>query len=227
MNQNLNEVEIFEGLFDEETNVFRNVKILGLKSQNGYSYDAKAAESAVGLYEGAPVYIDHQIKGNRSYNDRIGYVENSRWVETEQNVRGDLVLNPHHPRFAQCKFDAQNKSKNVGLSHSIIGRMNSKTKIIESISKVESVDIVSCAATTSSFYEQEFKEQEDHDIKLQETIQSLQKEVEELKIKLNSLPDQFNEVIKGLKVKEKPEARAYVPQVKPTSYEDFIKNLKS
>lgn len=201
----------------DETNVFRNVKILGLKSQNGYSYDAKAVEKAAPLYENAPVYIDH-VKGARSYADRIGFIQNPRIQE--QELYGDFVLNPKHKLAEQVLWDAEHGTTGVGFSHRADGALNKKTGIVESITSVLSVDIVASPATVTNFFESMQEEAVTHD-----KLEELSKQNDELKLQLAEVVKQVNE----LQTKTKTKPQAIVPvavEATKDSYSDFLKRIK-
>lgn len=214
MNQ-INEMIMLEGDIDEN-NVFVNVKILGQQSSNGYSYDLKAMEKAVPLYENAPVYLDHGKKNEaRPYSCRVGYIKNARLVEND--VRANFVMNPHHERSQSILWDAKNGTPQFGFSHSISGNLNSKTKIVESIDKVFSVDLVNTPATTKTIFEN-FDEVE----LLKNEIISLKEENKRVNEKFEEITNEF----KKLKAK-KPEALGIQVPVQINDYETFIKKLNS
>lgn len=229
----LKEFTIFEGQADD-TNVFRNVKILGLTSKNGYSYDAKAVAKAVPLYENAPVYVDH-AKGNRSYADRIGYIQNPRLQEAD--IHGDFILNPKHKLAEQVLWDAQHGTSGVGFSHSIDGALNKKTNIVESIDKVFSVDLVAGPACTKSIFESQIKEEDDID-ELRKLVNELALAVAEIKASLAEVKPaseslkatqaSINEKLDKL-TKTKPQyivPSAAEPVKVQDTYADFIKKIK-
>ncbi len=221
----INEFIMFEGTSDEN-NVFVNVKLLGSISQNGYSYDLAAMEKAVPLYEGVAVYLDHAVKNApRSYNDRIGYISSPRFCN--ESIMGNFVLNPHHPRANQIIFDAKNQTPSVGFSHSITADMNPKKKLVESINKVFSVDLVSGPATTKNIFES-INEVEAEKNLLNENINILKSQIEELKennTKLNKALEELNVEFKKIKSK-KPEAIAPTAQPSALNYDSFIKKIK-
>lgn len=215
---NLNEtIELEEGTWEENT--FKNVLLLSPKSRNGRTYNTKAIQEAKTLYMDAPVYLDHGTK-NRNYSERIGVIKNAYY--NEPNLYGDLTINPKHPMSEAVIWDIKNKTNKVGLSHSIDGVM--KDKIVETISRVYSVDIVDSPACTSNFFEQQMNEENE----LKNSIENLNNRfsaVEEgLKVKLNEL--EIN--IKELK-REKPVAIApkVVSANKTDAYSDWLKKIKS
>lgn len=144
---------------DRESGVIRNVKLLGLVSKNGREYLREACSKALNLYEGVPVNIDHQRKQDageaRSYRDRIGYVSSPSL--REDGVYGDININRGVAEYDQIMEDAEKRTPGVGMSHESMGRIrrDGNRVIVEAITKVKSVDLVSGPATTSSLFEAE------------------------------------------------------------------------
>jgi hypothetical protein len=142
---------------DRAAGVIRGVKLLGLSSRNGRRYREDALTSAIGLYEGAKVNINHP-KGHplspRDYQDRLGVV---RGVEfrTGEGLFGDLHFNPKHALSEQLVWDAEHAPQNVGVSHNVLARTrrNGDETVVEAITKVQSIDLVADPATTSGLYE--------------------------------------------------------------------------
>src|SRR3954469_20682359 len=143
---------------DRAAGVIRGVKLLGLSSRNGRRYREDALLSAVGLYEGAKVNINHP-KGSplspRDYQDRLGVI---RGVEFRAGVGlfGDLHFNPKHVLSEQLVWDAEHAPQNVGLSHNVLARTvrEGNETLVEAITKVQSIDLVADPATTSGLFEQ-------------------------------------------------------------------------
>ena len=131
---------------DREAAVIRRVKILGMESRNGRRYLPEALASAVGLYEGVKVNVNHP-KGDprapRDYQDRIGVL---RRVELRggEGLLGDLHFNPKHALAEQLMWDAEHAPENVGFSHNVQARTSREGErlVVEEIVKVESVDLV-------------------------------------------------------------------------------------
>ncbi|MCH8922640.1 MAG: hypothetical protein IIA67_05775, partial [Planctomycetes bacterium] len=161
MNQVLQEFVDSRGVqlgVDREAGVLKGVKILGLQSRNGRSYLPEALSSAAVLYEGAKVNVNHP-KGNplapRDYQDRIGLIRNVTFRSGE-GLFADFHFNPKHPLSEQLVWDAEHAPENVGFSHNVQARTRRQGEklIVESISKVQSVDLVSDPATTRGLFEQ-------------------------------------------------------------------------
>ena len=144
---------------DREAGVLRGVKILGLKSRNGRSYLPEALSAAAALYEGAKVNVNHP-KGNplapRDYQDRIGLIRNVTFRSGE-GLFADFHFNPKHPLSEQLVWDAEHAPENVGFSHNVQARTRRQgdNLFVESISKVQSVDLVADPATTRGLFEQD------------------------------------------------------------------------
>ena len=143
--------------FEPHRGVIRGVKLLGLRSQNGRRYSVAALRSAVSLYEGAKVNVNHPDRGPmaaRDYRDRLGVVRNVR-LEASSGLFGDLHYNPKHALAQQLEWDAEHTPQNVGLSHNVLAktRRDGEGVLVEAITRVQSVDLVADPATTSGLFE--------------------------------------------------------------------------
>lgn len=137
---------------DKAAGKIHNVKVLGLVSLNGRRYSPQAVASAVKLYEGKRVNVDHSI-GSRSYRDRIGYLSNITLKNKE--LYGTLNVNPRHAIAEQLFWDAENAPGNVGLSHDCKGTVEAVAgeQTVTEIKSVRSVDLVGDPATTKGLFE--------------------------------------------------------------------------
>lgn len=140
---------------DAEAGVVRGVKILGLESQNGRSYDRSAIGKAKGLYEGAKINIDHPATPGtpRGTRDRFGVLREVN--ERSDGLYGDVHYLKSHPMAGPFCEAAERMPSMMGFSHNIEGktaRRDGKT-IVEEITKVRSVDLVSDPATTRGLFE--------------------------------------------------------------------------
>lgn len=145
------------GRVNREAGLIHDVMVLGAVSQNGRTYSRAAMRGAVPLYEGRPVYVDHDTTSTtRGYRDKIGRLINVRLDEAANQIRADLAVNPEHPTAAQLFWDAANNPAAVGLSHDAEGTevtTPSGERVVESIARVRSVDLVADPATTRTLYE--------------------------------------------------------------------------
>lgn len=85
----------------------------------------------------------------------MGVLQNVTYREG-QGLFGDFHYNPKHALAEQLVWDAQHSPSSVGLSHDAEGkavRRDGKV-IVESITKVHSVDLVADPATASGLFEQ-------------------------------------------------------------------------
>lgn len=144
---------------DLEKSIIHGVKLLGLNSKNGRTYRQSAVESAVPLYEGAKVNINHpegKPSAPRNYQDRLGIIRNVEFREND-GLFGDLHFNPKHPCAEMFLYDAQMQPTAVGMSHNILAKAvtENKKQVIEEIQRVVSVDVVADPATTASLFESE------------------------------------------------------------------------
>ena len=86
---------------DREAGILRGVKVLGLESKNGRSYQPSALQRAASLYEGAKVNVNHPAgnpTGPRDYRDRIGQIK-SVVMRAGEGLFGDFHFNPKHARW--------------------------------------------------------------------------------------------------------------------------------
>ncbi len=142
---------------DRQSGVIRGAKLLGLESKNGRSYLPEALGQAIGLYEDAKVNVNHP-RGNptspRDYQDRIGAIRNVTF-QSGEGLFGDFHFNPKHALAEQLAWDAEHASENVGFSHNVeakVGRRGDRV-VVESIMRVQSVDLVADPATTRGLFE--------------------------------------------------------------------------
>lgn len=151
------EVVITEGADFSEPGWIRNVKICGLKSKNGREYRPEALRQALPLYDSAAIYVNHAAKGQRvrTAQERWGRIHNPRFVEGDGS-RGDVQYLESHEMTPRILEDLKKGLGFFGLSHVIdgAGKTEKGTLMVGTISRVESVDLVSDPATVKSLREQ-------------------------------------------------------------------------
>lgn len=149
----------YSGAVDREAGIIRGVAILGPQSKNGYAYALEAVQKAVPLFEGARFFLDHPRKsddaetsGVRGVRELAGCIEN---VHTDgAKLRGDMRVLKH---AAELVFNiAEQMPDKAGLSINARGKMveQNGARIVEEITAVKSVDLVTAPATTESLFEQ-------------------------------------------------------------------------
>lgn len=143
---------------DRENGVIRGVKILGYESKNKRRYTRAAIERAAHLYENAAVFADHpggRAQGNRRVADRVGTLMGVH--VRESGLFADLHYFRSHALAGTIADAAEANSPGIGLSHVAEGttRREGDLTIVEEITRVVSVDIVSNPATTRSLFESE------------------------------------------------------------------------
>ena len=158
--ESLTEQSFCEGVtVDRENGVIRGVKLIGLESKNGRGYTPKALQEGKALYEGAKVNVNHP-KGSprspRDYQDRLGVIKGVSFREAD-GLYGDLHYNPKHAIAEQLAWDAEHNPRIVGFSHNAEGVLSRKggRTLVESLTKVISVDLVADPATTAGLFEHE------------------------------------------------------------------------
>lgn len=137
-----------------------NVKILGLVSKNGRRYSEQCLREAVSLYEGKPLCNDHPSGDVESRNpdDVLGYFRNVRF-QAGDGLRADLHFTRRGELAESVKIASKDNPKLYGFSHNIprggsVSRIDSSgTQIVESITKVNSIDLVTKPATTDGMFE--------------------------------------------------------------------------
>lgn len=141
---------------DSDAYVIRGVRVLGAVSRNGRTYAEDAMRRAVGLYEGARLNFNHLDRANaareRHFEDWVGELRNVRYVEAEKALRGDAHILQSDPRTPKLMEAARRFPRSFGLSHVAEGREN-KSRIVEHIEAVASVDIVTTPATNVGLFE--------------------------------------------------------------------------
>jgi hypothetical protein len=155
--------DIFRGTtplrVDRELGVIHGAKLLGVVSSNGRTYTLAGIRKAAGLYEGKVVNIDHRAKPNqpRSAHDRFGRVVNV--VVKDDGLYGDVEYLRSHPMADRVAEAAERMPGIYGMSHDAWGEGNNspgkKATVIESITNVNSVDLVCDPATVKGLFEQE------------------------------------------------------------------------
>ena len=147
-----------EGGIDKTAFVLKGVKVLGLQSKHGYSYNALGLKAAVGLYEGLAIKAaGHPQPGQPmgvQYADKLGFLRNARFVDG-QGIYGDVHLNPHQKLSEPLMWDAENDPNGVGLSHEAVATGGTKTPggVIEGIKSVHALAVVTDPATTKGLFE--------------------------------------------------------------------------
>ncbi len=144
--------------------VIQNLVILGSESKNKRTYTAECMRNAVasGIYEGCQGYVNHpneeEIRlGRRDVMHLAGQFTRLVFHESEMKVRGDFEVIPNDSAGAKFLNIARSMPNVAGLSHNVIAtaRTEGNIEIIESIDSVQSVDLVSCPATTNGMFEAE------------------------------------------------------------------------
>jgi hypothetical protein len=149
------------GQIDRAAGVIRDCKILGEQSRNAppnnNSYPRSTREKAIPLIENSVVFFDHPERSNggapRSVRDRMGVLRNVR--EKGDGLYGDWHFPPKHPLADSICWEAENRpdfgfsiNGEAGEVRQVGGR-----KIIDSLARIISVDLVGRPATTAGLFE--------------------------------------------------------------------------
>ena len=161
------ETQITKENIDIESRTIKNVLVLQEKSANNRIYPKEVQEKAVPLYEGVKSFAYHYEKDKkeeRRVKDLIGKFTNPHYENGQ--IRADLKLLKNQSDFITDL--AEMNIKGVGFSHIAKGVVAKKGEIeeVEEITKVVSVDLVIDPATTTAFFEDiNRKEQDEMDMK--------------------------------------------------------------
>jgi len=152
------EMALNEGVADEVDGLIKNVKILGFTSKNKRKYTESCMVQAQSLYEGKSIYVSHKRKGEtmRDAGDRFGRLQNVHYVKGK-GLFGDLQHLTSHPMAGRVREDLTKKLNYFGLSHDADGEGfvdKDGFSVVENITRVNSVDLVSDPATCNSLMEQ-------------------------------------------------------------------------
>ena len=136
--------------------VIEGVKIVGLKSRNGYSYQPGALEAAKALYEDTPVWVLHpntreKRRSSRQLDEHFGHLQGI-YMQAD-GLYGNLHVKQSHPMAAPIL--ASLPEHKYGLSHNAVVEMNADETEVTKIVSVNSVDLVDNPATTTNLFEEE------------------------------------------------------------------------
>ena len=151
-----------EELEDGGGTMVRGMKLLGLESKNGRTYDTHGVRSTGSdRLTGARVFLNHpaQATDARRYEDQIGSVVSARYREGQGHF-GDVRFNPKHAVYEQLMWDIRNNPSGLGMSINASLKVNRRRDsagriVVEGIHSIRSVDIVTHPATTNGVFEHE------------------------------------------------------------------------
>lgn len=141
---------------DREGGWIRGVKILGRQSQNNREYLPSALNDAARLYEGCDVNIDHPSPKDATRNRGVleGWGRLTNIAVREDGVYGDLRYLREHPS-TPVLLERIDAGFGIGLSHNADGKgRHERGKLmVEHITRVRSVDLVTRPATNRTLFE--------------------------------------------------------------------------
>ncbi len=142
-----------EAVIDRENKIIKDVVLLTKTSLNNREYTADCRRKALSLFEGAKAFYNHIKKGetHRDVRDLIGKYQNVR--EDGDKIKGDL----HLIDGTESLLSVAERMPDV-VGNSIHGQGRYKREngkdIVDEITKVHSVDVVTDPATTVSLFEE-------------------------------------------------------------------------
>jgi len=144
-----------EATIDRDSGIVRNICILSPVSKNNRVYTPQAIANSVRLFEGTKAFANHPKRSERGevrdVRDLIGKYFNIR-VE-DGKLRGDLEVLESHKNWVFPL--AEQAPELVGMSINAQGKVfrRGEREMVESITSVRSVDLVSEPAATISLFE--------------------------------------------------------------------------
>ena len=135
----LERVTLAEGWMDGDYNVL----LIRAGTANGLRFSEELLAYAAGQFQGAPVFVDHQPRGQpfRSVRDLVGQVSHAHYDETLAAIRGRLSL-ARQSRWLQELIATFGEQPHIlGLSADLWLRRDREGRVL-AIETVNSVDIV-------------------------------------------------------------------------------------
>lgn len=219
-----------ESQVDKEKMVIKNLSILGSKSKNGRDYTDRAMNSLTRLMEGAPSYNRHKKNGDSRdvKTDLIGNFVNAR--RDGNRVRADLQLLEKEKWLLEV---AEKMPKVTGFSIDADGDLSGDHKIVEDITKINSIDLVDKPATNVGLFEevQEPMAMTDDEKKemarLQEEVKSFSVEKAKIQEERAKIEEEKKKVeVEKRKISIKEQAEKELPkEYATTSFLRILENL--
>lgn len=144
-----------EATIDRDSNIIRNICLLSPVSKNNRIYTPQGIANSVRLFEGAKAFANHPRRSERGevrdVRDLIGKYLNIRLEDGK--LKGDLEVLESHKSWVFPL--AEQAPELVGLSINAQGKVfrRGEREVVESITLVRSVDLVSEPAATLNLFE--------------------------------------------------------------------------
>lgn len=143
---------------DEQTGIIRDVKLVGLESENGYDY-RQALPSAPSLFENAPVFWKpHREDDEETRDDSeiLAFVKNVRYVDSD-GLRGDLHFFTTDPRYPKVIEYIRRFTDQIGLSQDTKGSgyrdETTGLGIVQKFTKVNELVLTRNPAATTNLFD--------------------------------------------------------------------------
>ena len=139
---------------DKEKGVIHDVKIMNRSSAHNRDYSDQAMNDVVRLTENSHVFDQHseQHSGVRPIRDQLGMLRNTRRMA--ESVIGDLHVSARESWLLE---DAERMPDSLMMSinaHGKLTRVSGRSRLlVESINRLDSVDVVPLGGTTKSLFE--------------------------------------------------------------------------
>lgn len=145
-------VSDWRGAAPAEGGVLKDVALLGAQSANGHRYSEAALSGFAGLVVGAPVFLDHQPGLKRRVSDLAGTISEA-WHK-DGRVRGSIATVATEAGRTLVALH-ESRTVSAGMSAVSLCAVSPDGKLVESVTAVESVDVVVGPATAATFAEAE------------------------------------------------------------------------
>lgn len=151
---------------DREAGTITGVRIIGPRSKNRRRYSDRAVDEVTGFAEGITVNLDHPKDRKEAHRER-GFLEGvavlrgckSNPCSDGRESFGTLEVFKKHPAAELLLERAEKDPQNFGLSINADGATADKRiegdELVESVTKLYSVDVVSRPATNKGLFEDE------------------------------------------------------------------------
>ncbi|MGE5192235.1 MAG: hypothetical protein ACM3U2_06995 [Deltaproteobacteria bacterium] len=143
---------------DPELGIWRNVAVINRQSKNDREYSDRALDQICEMADGISVHVDHPNPENarvdRPLSTKFGVLKNLR--REKDRVMADLFYLRNHPLAPQLTEAAARLPRSFGLSINGDGDTvitNQGRRVVDNITKLRSVDLVSRPGATDGIWE--------------------------------------------------------------------------
>ncbi len=209
-------------------NTIRGVKIIGTESRDRsgkilYRYPQAVLRKRIGMYDGAPVFIDHRDEREKRANTRnlwahFGHLVNVR-ERGDPGLFGDLVVRESHPMAREVLEAAENNPK-FGLSSDVFVSMNDAETEVTDLLELYSVDLVDHPGTTKNLFEGNMETNTETTPAGDDKGDALQTMIDARFEAMEATIEKIGKLIEGKKVQESADGEQRIRQLEPAGEGD-------